>query len=202
MKVLLRSVQIVDKDSPFNGQVRDMLLENDRIVRIGASLPADDARVIEAANCCVSPGWVDMRVASRDPGHEHKEDLDSVRQAAMRGGFTEIVLLPNSRPVVDSKDTLNYVRQERGAHPVQVHVAAAVTRGADGTDFTEMIDLHRAGAVAFTDGEHPIQNADILLKALLYLRPLNVWTNERGHHEYPAGAQRHACPGRRHDAEP
>ncbi|MBU1820642.1 MAG: dihydroorotase [Bacteroidetes bacterium] len=174
MKVLLRSVQIVDKASPLNGQVRDILLENDRIVRIGESLPAGDARVIEAANCCVSPGWVDMRVASRDPGHEHKEDLDSMRQAAMRGGFTELVLLPNSRPVVDSKDTLNYVRQERGAYPVQVHVAAAVTRGADGTDFTEMIDLHRAGAVAFTDGEHPIQNADILLKALLYLRPLNA----------------------------
>jgi dihydroorotase len=91
----------------------------------------------------------------------------------MRGGFTEIVLLPNSRPVVDAKDTLNYVRQERRGGVVQIHVAAAVTKDAEGKDFTDMIDLHTAGAVAFTDGEHPIQNADILVKALLYLRPLN-----------------------------
>jgi dihydroorotase len=174
MKILVRSVRIVDKASVFHGEVRDVLVENDRIVRIGESLPTEDAQLIEGAGWCVSPGWVDMRVASRDPGYEHKEDLDSVREAALRGGFSEIVLLPNSKPVVDSKDTLNYVRQESQTLPVQVHVAAAVTRGAEGADFTEMIDLHRAGAVAFTDGERPIQNADILLKALLYLHPLNA----------------------------
>ncbi len=173
MKILLRSVKIVDKSSPFNGQVRDLLLQESRIIRIGEALDADGAEIWEGNGWCVSPGWVDMRVASRDPGYEHEEDLDTVRRAAARGGFTEIMLLPNSRPIVDAKDTLNYVRQPRPGQPVRVHVAAAVTRRAEGVDFTEMIDLHHAGAVAFTDGEVPIQNADILLKALLYLRPLN-----------------------------
>ncbi len=174
MKLLIRSVRIVDKGSPLNGQIWDILVKDGVISQIGISLRADDAELVEGTNWCVSPGWVDMRVASRDPGFEHKEDLDSVREAAMRGGFTEIVLLPNSRPVVDSKDTLSYVRQNRHSVPVKVHVAAAITKGSEGVDFTDMIDLQRAGAVAFTDGEHPIQNADILLKALLYLRPLNV----------------------------
>ena len=174
MNLLLRSVKIVDKASPLNGQVRDLLLQEGRIARIGEALAAEGAEVREGRGWCVSPGWVDMRVASRDPGYEHEEDLDSVRRAAARGGFTEIMLLPNSRPVVDAKDTLNYVRQPRPEQPVRVHVAAAVTRKAEGVDFTEMIDLHHAGAVAFTDGEVPIQNADILLKALLYLRPLNA----------------------------
>lgn len=174
MKLLLRSVRIVDKASPFNGQTKDILVKDGVIAHVGDALSADDADVMEGSGWCVSPGWVDMRVGSRDPGFEHKENLDSVREGAMRGGFTEIVLLPNSRPVVDSKDTLSYVRQDRPAVPIKVHVAAAVTRGAEGVDFTEMIDLHRAGAVAFTDGEYPIQNADILLKALLYLRPLNA----------------------------
>lgn len=174
MNILLRSVKIVDKGSPLNGQVRDLLLQDGRIASIGEGLETEDAEVREGKGWCVSPGWVDMRVASRDPGYEHEEDLDSVRRAAARGGFTEIVLLPNSKPVVDAKDTLNYVRQPRLNHPVRVHVAAAVTHKAEGVDFTEMIDLHHAGAVAFTDGEIPIQNADILLKALLYLRPLNA----------------------------
>ena len=174
MNLLLRAVRIVDKASPLDGQVRDLLLQEGRIVRIGEGLQADGAEVWAGEGWCVSPGWVDMRVASRDPGYEHEEDLDSVRRAAARGGFTDIVLLPNSRPVVDAKDTLNYVRQPRPGQPVRVHAAAAVTRRAEGVDFTEMIDLHRAGAVAFTDGEVPIQNADILLKALLYLRPLNA----------------------------
>ncbi len=174
MNILLRAVKIVDKASPLNGQVKDLLLQEGRIVRIGDGLETDGAEVREGQGWCVSPGWVDMRVASRDPGYEHEEDLDSVRRAAARGGFTEIMLLPNSKPVVDAKDTLNYVRQPRPEHPVRVHVAAAVTRKAEGVDFTEMIDLHHAGAVAFTDGEVPIQNADILLKALLYLRPLNA----------------------------
>ena len=163
----------MDKTSPLNGQVGDILVSEGRIAQIGESLDAGDAQEMQGNGWCVSPGWLDMRVASRDPGFEHKEDLDSVREAALRGGFTEIVLLPNSSPVVDAKDTLNYVRQPK-ASPVRVHVAAAVTKRAEGTDFTEMIDLHRAGAVAFTDGENPIQNADILLKALLYLRPLNA----------------------------
>ena len=174
MKLLLRSVRIVEKNSPLHGQVKDILVENGTIVQIGDTLSAEGGREVAGQQWCVSPGWIDMRVGSSDPGREHKEDLDTVREVAMRGGFTEIVLLPNSRPVVDAKDTLNYVRQERRAGVVKVHVAAAVTKGADGTDFTDMIDLHTAGAVAFTDGENPIQNADILVKSLLYLRPLNA----------------------------
>lgn len=173
MKILVRSVRIMDKASPLDGQIQDILVEEGRIAQIGESLEAGGAQVVQGEGWCVSPGWLDLRVASRDPGLEHKENLNSVREAACRGGFTEIVLLPNSSPVVDAKDTLNYVRQPQPS-PVRVHVAAAVTKGAEGTDFTEMIDLYRAGAVAFTDGENPIQNADILLKALLYLRPLNA----------------------------
>ncbi|HEV7348258.1 dihydroorotase [Telluribacter sp.] len=174
MKVLLRSVRIIDKSSPYHGQVKDVLLNQGTIAQIGEGLTAEGVPVKEGTGLCLSAGWLDMRVASRDPGFEHKEDIGSVQEAAARGGFTEVVLLPNSRPVVDSKGTLNYVRKAGNGGPVVLHVAAAVTKGAEGVDFTEMIDLHRAGAVAFTDGEHPIQNADILLKALLYLSPLNA----------------------------
>ncbi len=174
MKLLVRSVRIVDKKSAFNGQLRDLLIENGIIKKIGEDLEADEADVKNGEGLSVSVGWVDMRVASRDPGFEHKEDLLSVRAAASHGGFTEIVLLPNSEPVVHSKDTLNYIRQSGNGGLVQLHVAAAISRKAEGIDFTEMIDLHEAGAIAFTDGEHPVQNADLFLKTILYLQPLNA----------------------------
>lgn len=174
MKILLRSVRIVDKSSSHHNQLKDLLIENGKIVGIGDGLSAADVEVVEKVGMCVSPGWVDMRVALRDPGFEHKEDLISVQEVAARGGFTEVVMLPNAAPVVDTKDTLNYVKRSGGNSLVKIHATAAVTKKADGVDFTEMIDLHTAGAVAFTDGENPIQNADILLKALLYLRPFNA----------------------------
>jgi dihydroorotase len=154
--------------------VKDILIAGGKIEKIGDGLEADGAEVVEAGGLSVSAGWLDMRVQSRDPGFEHKEDLKSVREAAARGGFTEIVLLPNTQPVVDSKDTLNYIRHSGTGGLVTLRPAAAVTRKTEGVDFTEMMDLHEAGAVAFTDGEHPVQNADLLLKTILYLRPLNA----------------------------
>lgn len=73
-----------------------------------------------------------------------------------------------------SKDTLTYIRQSGSGGLVKLHVAAAITRKAQGIDFTEMIDLHEAGAIAFTDGENPVQNADLFLKTILYLQPMNA----------------------------
>ncbi|NIJ51434.1 dihydroorotase [Dyadobacter arcticus] len=174
MKLVIRSVRIIDKKSTFNGQVRDVLIEEGKIKEIGQDLDANNAEIWEANGLCMSAGWIDMRVASRDPGFEHKEDLTSVRAAASHGGFTEIVLLPNTQPVVHSKDTLNYIRQSGSGGLVKLHVAAAVSRNAEGVDFTEMIDLHEAGAIAFTDGEQPVQNPDLFLKTILYLQPLNA----------------------------
>jgi dihydroorotase len=174
MKILVRKVKVVDKKSVYNGLVKDILIEDGVIRQIGEGIDAGDAEVKEGDQLSVSPGWLDMRVASRDPGFEHKEDLFSVRLAAAKGGFTEIVLLPNSEPVVHSKDTLNYIRNSGASGLVTLHVTATVSRNAHGVDFTEMIDLREAGAIAFTDGEHPVQNADLFLKAILYLQPLNA----------------------------
>jgi dihydroorotase len=174
MKLLIRSVRIIDSKSPFNGEVKDIYIENGIVKEIGTDITADGAVVKEVNGLCVSPGWIDMRVAARDPGFEHKEDLSTVRAAAAHGGFTEIVLLPNTNPVVHSKDTLNYIRQAGSGGLVTLHPTASVTRKAEGVDFTEMIDLHTAGAIAFTDGEYAVQSADLLLKTILYLRPFNA----------------------------
>ncbi|GAB4030278.1 dihydroorotase [Spirosoma gilvum] len=174
MQFILRSARIVDAASSFDGQVVDILVDNGLIRQLGENLSADtDTPVIESDNLHVSPGWVDMRVLTQDPGYEHKEDLTSVCRAAAAGGFTDIAVLPNTQPVVDDKGTLGYVRRMAEGQPVNVHVIAAVTKKAAGEDFTEMLDLHQAGAVAFSDGTHPLQNPDLLLKTLQYLQPIN-----------------------------
>ncbi|GAB2516569.1 dihydroorotase [Spirosoma aerophilum] len=174
MQLLIRSAHIIDAASSFDGQVCDILVENGLISQIGDNLSADsDARIVEADHLHVSTGWVDMRVSTQDPGFEHKEDLTSVCRAAAAGGFTDIAVLPNTQPVVDAKGTLGYVRRMAEGQPVSIHVIAAVTKKAAGEDFTDMLDLHHGGAVAFSDGNHPLQNPDLLLKTLQYLQPIN-----------------------------
>ena len=174
MHVLLRSVHVIDAASPVHEQVVDIRVNNGLVQEIGQHLSAgSETRVIESENLHVSTGWLDMRVLAQDPGYEHKEDLTSVCRAAAAGGFTDIAVLPNTQPVVDDKGILGYVRRMASGQPVDVHVIAAVTKKAAGEDFTEMLDLHHAGAVAFSDGTHPLQNPDLLLKTLQYLQPIN-----------------------------
>lgn len=174
MQLLIRSARVVDAASPFDGQVCDLLIENGLIRQIAVSLTVDeDVRVIEGDNLHVSPGWVDLRVSAQDPGYEHKEDFTSVCRAAAAGGFTDIAVLPNTQPTVDTKDTLGYVRRMAEGQPVSVHVIAAVTKATAGEDFTDMLDLHHAGAAAFSDGCHPLQNPDLFLKIVQYLQPID-----------------------------
>jgi len=184
MKLLFRSVRIFDKGNIHHNQKKDLLIENGAITSIGDGLDATGAVVYEEEGLCVSPGWLDMRTALRDPGREQEEDLTSVKEVAARGGFTGIMLLPNSHPAIDSKGTLRYVLKEGLTGPVALYPSATVTKGAEGKDFTEMIDLHYAGAVAFTDGVNPIHNSDIFLKSLQYLQPLNGLLINRPEDQY------------------
>jgi len=173
MQFLIRAAHIIDAHSTVNGQVCDLLIENGLIRQIGQQLSVPvDIDVVKGENLHVSAGWVDMRVSGMDPGFEHREDITSVCRTAAAGGFTDIALLPNTQPVIDSKDTLGYVRRMAQGQPVSVHTIAAVTKKTDGADFADMLDLHHAGAVAFSDGHRPLQNPDLLLKTLQYLQPI------------------------------
>jgi dihydroorotase len=167
MKILIRSAKIICKSSDFNGQTKDLFIENGIIRQIGDVIILEADEIIEGEDICVSVGWFDMRVHAKEPGHEYKESLESMETTALAGGFTEIALLPNTQPVVQTRESVNYLK--RSGEKVKFYPMAAVTIKCEGKDFTEMIDLHEAGAVAFTDGEHAIQNPDIFLKSLQYL---------------------------------
>ncbi|MCC9167124.1 dihydroorotase [Pontibacter harenae] len=191
MKVLLQAVRIINPKSEYHLQRHNILVENGTITSIGSDEPEADT-VIEAEDLCVSAGWVDLFAFAGEPGLEYKEDLESVAAAAAAGGFTEVLCLPNVEPVVQTKGAVNYLKQKSAQLPVTLLPAAAVTVGTEGKDLTEMIDLHHAGAVAFTDGLKPIQGADVLLKALQYVQPFDgVLMNKAEHTRLTEHGQMH-----------
>lgn len=172
MKILIQSPQILDPQSSFHQKEKNVLINNGRIAEIGDKNYSAD-KVIKAEGMLLSIGWFDLGTFIGDPGLEHREDLQSGTRAAAAGGFTEIAVLPNTAPSVQSKNEISYITRNNENRLVQVHSMAAVTRSNKGEELTEMIDLHEAGAVAFTDGLKPIWHTDILMKALQYLQKFN-----------------------------
>jgi dihydroorotase len=172
MNILLKSVEFFHPASPFHRQKINIHLKEGKIAYIGNHTPESE-QTIEEEGLVVSMGWFDMYAAVGDPGFEHKETLRTAAEAAAKGGFTEILCLPNLNPVTQSKNAVSYIRERSVSLPVTMHPAAAATQDTHGKDLTEMIDLRDAGAVAFTDGINSLQNADVLVKALLYLQPIS-----------------------------
>jgi dihydroorotase len=172
MKILIQSPQIIDINSPFHKKEKNVVINNGRIVEIGDKNYSAD-KVIKAEGMKLSIGWFDLGTYVGDPGLEHKEDLDSVSKAAAAGGFTEIAVLPNTSPSVQTKNEISYITNGNDNRLVQIHALASVTKNNKGEELTEMIDLHEAGAIAFTDGFKTIWHTDILLKSLQYLQKFN-----------------------------
>jgi len=185
MKILIQSPEILDPNSPFHQQEKNVVITNGRITEIGDKNYQAD-RVIKAEGMKLSIGWFDMGTSITDPGLESKEDIESGAKAASAGGFTEIAVLPNTVPSVQTKNEISYITRGNDNRLVQMHALASVTRNNKGEELTEMIDLHEAGAVGFTDGFKPIWHTDILLKSLQYLQkfdgllidhPEDIWLN-------------------------
>jgi dihydroorotase len=149
------------------------------------SIGGGDGRVdqtIDLEGLCVSPGWVDLYAQVGEPGLEHKEDIESLAEAAAAGGFSDVLCMPNVQPVVQSKGAINFLKAKSAGLPVNLLPAGAVTVDTQGKELTEMIDLQRAGAMAFTDGDKPVQGAEVIVKALQYLQPFNGVLMNRPEH--------------------
>ncbi len=173
MKLLLKNVTITDTSSPHHGQTTDILVEDARIRQIATGISDSEAQVIEAGNLHVSPGWVDMCASFRDPGYEHKETLQTGARAAVAGGFTDVVLMPDTQPVVSGKTQVEYIVNRSRSLPVNLHPCGSLSNAFDGENLSEMYDMQQAGAVAFTDNRHYVK-AGLLSRALLYGRNVDA----------------------------
>ena len=174
MKVLIKQARITDSSSPFHGQVKDILIEDGLVKQVSDQISADSAQVIAQENLHVSIGWMDVFASFPDPGYEHKESLESGSAAAAAGGFTDVMILPNSNPAISSKSQVEYVLAKAAGLPVHIYPIGSVTKNTEGKELTEMYDMHNSGAIAFGDGIQPVQSPGVLLKALQYVLPLNA----------------------------
>src|SRR5690606_27696588 len=118
-------------------------------------------------------GWVDIFSHFNDPGAEHKETIESGIAAALAGGFTDVLLIPNTQPVADSKAQIAYTFNKSKNLAVNLYPIASVTKGAKGKELAELYDMYNAGAVSFSDGLKPIQSAGLLLKAFQYIKTID-----------------------------
>ena len=165
--MIIKNGTIVD---PINNRMykADIRIDNGIISKIDEALSINDvdADIIDATGLYIGPGLCDTHVHFRDPGFTHKEDILTGAEAAKMGGYTQIVLMANTKPTVDSVETLEYVINKGKDTGINIHTCANVTYGMKGQELTDMDALYEAGAVGFTDDGVPILNADICKKAM------------------------------------
>lgn len=170
MVLLIQQAYINDQSSPFHETRQDILIESGIINDIQPRIAAKADQIIAGQGLHLSPGWVDIFAQFADPGYEYKETLETGAAAAAAGGYTDVLVIPNTKPVVDNKSQTEYIKQKSKSLPVNVHPIGAVSRGTEGKDLAEMYDMRASGAIAFSDGLHPIQSAGLLVKALQYVK--------------------------------
>jgi dihydroorotase len=166
------NARVIDPASGFDGPAQ-VLTSGEWILDIGPKLfdgkPPADVQVVDCDGMCIAPGLVDMRVQLREPGEEHKESLKSAAEAAVAGGVTTMVCLPNTNPVVDDEPTLEFVaRRARLLALTKVYCYGAITKGLQGKELAEMGLLSKAGALAFTDATKAVADAQVMRRALQY----------------------------------
>jgi len=170
MKILIKQACIVDPPSSLNGQITDIFIENGIIKQIGKNLSVSADKEINIEGLHVSPGWMDVFSNFADPGYEFKETLETGAQAAATGGYTDVIVIPNTNPVIHNKANIEYIIQKSRSLPVNIYPAGAITKNTEGKELAEMFDMQISGAVAFTDGINSIQSSGLLLKALQYVK--------------------------------
>jgi dihydroorotase len=165
---IIRNIRAVDPASGFDG-IADIVIRDGLIAEVcpaGGGAEAD-AREIDGRGLTAFPGLIDVHVHFRDPGLTYKEDILTGAAAAKAGGFTTVVAMANTKPPVDTVETLRDILEKGKATGIHVLSAANVTRGMKGQELTDMEALAQAGAAGFTDDGIPIKNGALLHEALL-----------------------------------
>ncbi len=177
MWLLLKGGRVVDPSQDMD-EIADILIQNGEIAKIGriSSHPVDGepGRVLDATGKVLAPGLIDMHVHLREPGDEHKETIETGAAAALAGGFTTVVAMPNTKVVPDNASVVDFIHQKGKATPVNVLVAGALTKGMEGREMAELGELVDAGVVAVSDDGYPIQDSLIMRRVMEYSGMLNL----------------------------
>lgn len=170
MKVLIKQATIISPSSPLNGSTKDILIDNGVIVGINSNISSEDATIVEQPGLHASIGWMDIFSHFCDPGLEYRETLETGAAAAAAGGFTSVMIVPNTNAAIHNKAQVEYIVQKAKLLPVNIYPVGAITKNTEGNELAEMYDMQNSGAIAFSDGINALQNAGIMIKALQYVK--------------------------------
>ncbi|MFQ5742528.1 MAG: dihydroorotase [Acidobacteriota bacterium] len=168
-KLLLKGGRVVDPSQGLDGR-HDLLLDDGRVAEVGEEIPEDSCdEILDVSGCLVAPGFVDMHVHLREPGHEYKETIVSGTAAAAAGGFAGVACMPNTSPVNDNRSVTEFILEraiEEGAVPV--YPIGCVSVGQHGEAMAEIGELVDGGCVAVSDDGYPVATATLMRRALEY----------------------------------
>ncbi len=171
--LLLKNVHAVDSLTGLD-EITDILIENGKIVEVKNGITEKADRILDGkGKLCVFPGLVDMHIHLRDPGFTHKEDIITGTNSAKAGGFTAVLCMPNTKPVCDNAQTIEYILEKSKNTGVKVYPVGCITKGMKSEELCDFEELKNAGAIAISDDGRPVENAELMRKAL-------ELTNENG----------------------
>lgn len=207
--LLIKNCRILDPANQLD-ILGSILIENGKIIRVGeVDETLNFEQVIDADGWVAAPGLIDVHVHFRDPGFTYKEDLESGARAAARGGFTSVLCMANTSPIVDDLETVLDIQKRAKQCLIHVYQAAAISKGFKGEELTDMKQLKDAGVLCFTDDGLPLMNAALVREAMVKAAELDTVLSF--HEEDPAfvkesginhdGAKRLGLTGAMRDAE-
>ena len=189
MQVQINKVRVIDKQSKFHNQLVNLVVSEGIIISIKPVSKAEEKKAFSIATdeapaskiqtqelideVFISQGWVDVLADYREPGYEQKETIETGMSAAAAAGFTDVMLAPNTTPASCNKGAIQYILQKAAGNVVNLHPIGSASQNTEGKELAEMLDMHNNGAIAFSDGWKPLQNANLMLKVLEYVKAFN-----------------------------
>lgn len=174
MKYLIKGGRVIDPANHIN-EIRDVLIEDGRILSLEKKISSPGAETINARGKIVTPGFIDMHVHLREPGFEYKEDIASGTRAAAKGGFTTVCCMPNTSPVIDNLTTASFVRERaRKSGVINVLPIGAISKKQEGQELSAVADLVAAGCVALSDDGKGVAKSGLMRNALEYAKMFDL----------------------------
>ena len=165
--LLIKNGHVVDPANDID-EPRDILVVDGKIAKVEADIDESADRVIDAAGLKVTPGLIDLQVHLREPGREDKETLETGSKAALAGGVTSVVAMPNSTPAADNQTVIEFVvKRTKELDLINIYPAGTITKGQSGTSLAEINEMKNSGAIAITDDGADVQD-EVILRRVEY----------------------------------
>lgn len=174
MRILIKNGQVINPATNTN-EVLDLLIEDKAVVKMESDITEEADRVVDARGCFVMPGFIDLHVHFRDPGLEHKETIETGSKAAVCGGYTTVFAMPNTKPVADNADVINYVHNKAKEIGItNVSQVGAITKGQAGAELADIEEMAEAGIITISEDGKSVMNSQLYREAMELAAKLNL----------------------------